>query len=70
MISCDQYDGPDRGAGDTLHRAIKAAQEAARKLHLAAARSRDIPPCGGCGRRRAALNRFLPYSGHAAQESP
>lgn len=47
--ACPQYAGPPRGAGDIVH-AVAAATGIARA----------VGDCGGCKRRRAALNRLLP----------
>lgn len=48
--ACNRYDGPDRGLGDTVHRAI---------VTIGGAKIAKREGCG-CGRRRAALNRLLP----------
>ena len=45
---CGSYEGPDRGLGDTVARAAKAV---------------GIKPCGGCQKRREALNRVMPLGG-------
>ena len=47
---CQAYEGPDRGAGDTVARVIKAATLG------------RVTPCKKCGKRRQKLNRVLPYS--------
>lgn len=44
--SCPHYSGPARGVGDTVAAAAKVV---------------GIKPCGGCQRRREALNRLIPY---------
>ena len=41
---CDQYDGPDRGRGDFIHKAIKFGSLGTFK------------PCGGCKKRRLDMN--------------
>ncbi len=41
--SCESYEGPMRGVGDVVARATKAV---------------GIKPCGGCQKRREALNRM------------
>lgn len=45
---CTAYDGPARGAGDLLAKAIKTATLG------------KVTPCGGCGNRQIALNRAVP----------
>lgn len=42
---CPDYDGPIRGAGDAIAKPLKAM---------------GIKGCGGCGRRRGALNTMFP----------
>lgn len=44
------YEGPSRGLGDTVARVIKWATGG------------RVRPCGGCGKRRARLNRVWPYT--------
>lgn len=46
--TCPQFTGPSRGAGDLIAKAAKAV---------------GIKPCGGCQRRREALNRLVPFTG-------
>ncbi len=48
---CQQYDGPDRGAGDALKRLITT---------VSAGRLR---PCQPCEQRRRRLNQLIPFSG-------
>ncbi|HCD32347.1 MAG TPA: hypothetical protein DER01_08050 [Phycisphaerales bacterium] len=48
---CNQYDGPDRGLGDSVQRVIHK---------LSAGR---IKPCGKCRKRQNKLNQLLPYHG-------
>lgn len=45
---CTAYDGPARGAGDLLAKAIKTVTLG------------KVKPCGGCKGRQTALNRALP----------
>jgi hypothetical protein len=52
-MRCDAYSGPDRGAGDTIHRVASAV---------------GIKPCQGCRERRAAMNEGLPYARKAYQQ--
>lgn len=47
---CPHYDGPSRGLGDTVHRALDAVG-----VH------RVVKACGGCAARRAALNDAVPF---------
>jgi hypothetical protein len=42
---CPQYEGPNRGLGDAVATVAKAV---------------GFTPCGGCQKRREALNRLLP----------
>ncbi len=53
---CDRYDGPLRGAGDVIHAAAKATG-AAKVVRLVTGGK-----CGGCAKRRAALNQAVPFS--------
>ena len=46
--ACSHYDGPSRGAGDLVAKAIKAATAG------------KLKPCGGCQERQRALNKKLP----------
>ncbi len=48
---CDQYDGPDRGLGDTIKRVIS-------KLTAGL-----ITPCNACKKRQRQLNQHIPYHG-------
>ena len=48
---CNQYDGPDRGLGDSIKRAIQT---------LTAGK---IKPCLACKKRQHKLNQLLPYHG-------
>ncbi|MAX26880.1 MAG: hypothetical protein CMJ19_20495 [Phycisphaeraceae bacterium] len=48
---CNQYDGPDRGLGDTVKRAIS-------KLTAG-----HIKPCSACKKRQRKLNQLIPYHG-------
>lgn len=48
---CNQYDGPDRGLGDSIKRAIQT---------LTAGK---IKPCSACQKRQHKLNQLLPYHG-------
>ncbi len=50
-FSCDRYAGPMRGLGDM----IDAATTALRLKQL-------VGDCGGCAKRRAALNRLIPLT--------
>ena len=43
------WTGPSRGLGDTVAKVIKAVTLG------------RVKPCGGCGKRRAKLNRLVPY---------
>ena len=45
---CPDYDGPARGAGDVIADTIKRVTKS------------KVKPCGGCQKRRAALNKLLP----------
>lgn len=45
---CPEYDGPARGAGDALAKAIHTLTAGL------------VKPCGGCRKRQAALNAALP----------
>jgi hypothetical protein len=47
---CPHYDGPSRGLGDTVHKALDAVG-----VH------RVIKACGGCAARRQALNDAVPF---------
>jgi hypothetical protein len=47
---CPHYDGPSRGLGDTVHRALDAVG-----VH------RVVKACGGCAARRQALNDAVPF---------
>ena len=46
---CNLYEGPARGVGDVVHTALKPV---ARVLRMTG--------CGGCQKRREALNKLLP----------
>ena len=48
--SCKHYEGLSRGFGDTVHKALEATG-----VH------RIVKPCGGCQKRREALNRLVPF---------
>ncbi|MFG0249243.1 MAG: hypothetical protein ACF8OB_10180 [Phycisphaeraceae bacterium JB051] len=48
---CHQYDGPDRGLGDTVKRAIHKISGG------------RIKPCGACQKRQRKLNQLIPYHG-------
>lgn len=50
---CPDYEGPDRGVGDTVARATKAV---------------GIRPCGGCNKRRDRLNAAFPYGRRPYQD--
>lgn len=45
-LRCPQYDGPARGVGDVVAKITKAV---------------GIKPCGGCAKRRAAMNQAVPF---------
>ena len=45
---CPKYAGPVRGLGDVVATVTKAV---------------GMRPCGGCGKRRQALNRIVPRKG-------
>jgi hypothetical protein len=47
---CPHYEGPSRGLGDTVHKALDAVG-----VH------RVIKACGGCASRRQALNDAVPF---------
>ena len=47
---CPHYEGPSRGLGDTVHRALDAVG-----VH------RVVKACGGCAARRQALNDAVPF---------
>ncbi len=47
---CPHYDGPSRGLGDTVHKALDAVG-----VH------RVVKACGGCAARRQALNDAVPF---------
>jgi hypothetical protein len=49
--SCDRYKGSPRGLGDTVHAALGALG-----VH------RIVSDCGGCAKRRAALNAAVPFT--------
>lgn len=57
---CDQYDGPPRGAGDVIH-AITTATGIAKAVDTVTG------GCGGCARRRAALNAAVPFTDEASK---
>jgi hypothetical protein len=42
-VTCDSYEGRDRGLGDTIKRAAEKV---------------GVKPCGGCQKRREALNKL------------
>ncbi len=46
---CTAYDGPSRGAGDLVAKAIKKATNG------------KVTPCDGCGKRQMAYNRMIPF---------
>jgi hypothetical protein len=54
-LICDQYDGPPRGAGDVIY-AITTATGIAKAVDTVTG------GCGGCARRRAALNAAVPFT--------
>jgi hypothetical protein len=54
-LICYQYDGPPRGAGDVIH-AITTATGIAKAVDTVTG------GCGGCARRRAALNAAVPFT--------
>lgn len=73
MKVCEKYDGPDRGAGDTLHRittstgiaalvkgAVATVNAVANKVADATGKPRPAPKDCGCGRRRNRLNEIAP----------
>lgn len=47
-LRCDQYDGPSRGAGDTVAKFVKVTTFGI------------VKPCGGCQKRREKLNEMFP----------
>jgi hypothetical protein len=53
---CALYSGPLRGMGDAFHVALSAVGIPA------AVRAVSGSDCGGCGARRAAMNRALPFA--------
>jgi hypothetical protein len=48
-LQCEAYDGPARGAGDTVAKFIKATTFG------------KVKPCGGCKKRRRKLNELVSY---------
>ena len=54
--SCDSYRGSPRGAGDIIHSLAKATGVAS------VARAVAGGNCGGCAKRRAALNAAIPFT--------
>jgi hypothetical protein len=56
--ACPRYHGAPRGAGDIVHAAAKATGIA-----------RVVGDCGGCVKRRAALNRLLPLTDEPSGET-
>jgi hypothetical protein len=52
--TCKEYTGPDRGLGDTVKRATNAL---------------GLKTCGGCQRRREALNRWSKGRGNNQEGS-
>ena len=47
-LHCDRYDGPSRGLGDTVKKVIDSATVGL------------VRKCGGCQKRREALNELFP----------
>lgn len=56
--ACADYRGAPRGAGDLVHDGLRAIG-----VHAV------IGDCGGCQRRREALNRLLPLADEPTQET-
>lgn len=50
LTKCTAYDGPPRGAGDLLAKAIKKVTNG------------KVTPCGGCEERMLDFNRAIPFS--------
>ena len=48
-MECKDYDGPSRGIGDTVKNVISKATAG------------KVKPCGGCQKRREALNKMMGY---------
>ena len=48
-FTCKKYDGPSRGLGDTVKNVISKATAG------------KVKPCGGCQKRREALNKMMGY---------
>lgn len=48
---CNQYDGPDRGLGDTVGRVIQTITAG------------KVKPCNACKKRQQKLNQLLPFHG-------